>query len=148
MGISWRKIRLICVGLVLIVSVGVGLHRIGLFVDDRFNNDMAFDTDYSFQPANGRAVGRIFLFHGLRDNRSYWMKSPFDILTFSLRHIGYELVVLDLPYARRAYFDDGGARYCQLFKAQMQHVVDAVDAQHGPAARQLALGVSWGGYTL
>ena len=124
---------------------GVGIYKLAAVVDDRFNRDVSFSTDFGFQPANGRALGRIYLFHGLRASSAYWRQDPYNILTFALRHSGYELIAVDLPYVRRAHFVDSGELYCTAFRSSIQRIITAVDAKHGKALQQLALGVSWGG---
>lgn len=101
-----------------------------------------------YKPTGPKVVytKRIYLMHGLRSTKADFENEPFKSWVDGLKQNNYDIVTFNLPYATEAMFDtDGGAQYKQDFIELMNMVIDAVEAKNGPAAVNIAGGVSWGG---
>lgn len=89
----------------------------------------------------GRPSGtRIYLFHGLRSDRSYWFDAPYSAFTEARLEAGDELILVDLPYTEAGLFADGGAAYCRAFTDWLRDLDASL-----PPKRTFAVGTSWGG---
>lgn len=105
-----------------------------IFVDD-------FDV---FNPSLNPAK-RIFLFHGLRADRSYWQEPPRDQMIARLMANGFQIFAFDLPYARADFFKDGGTTYCSQFLHWFRETRKKIATSFGAAREEIVIGESWGG---
>ena len=83
---------------------------------------------------------RIYLFHGLRSDRSYWGDEPYRQFVEARLAKGDELLIPALPYAEAGLFRDGGASYCRAFIQWMRDL----DARLPKAERTYTAGTSYG----
>jgi pimeloyl-ACP methyl ester carboxylesterase len=108
-----------------------------------------FAGAYNFTPADNATKGRLFLFHGLRADKSFWNDAPYIEFVTLMAAAGYELVAIDLPWARVGDFaSDAGRTYCNGFLDMFSQVRASVNSKYGSVNKEIVLGVSWGGCTL
>ncbi|SFK22021.1 hypothetical protein [Caulobacter sp. UNC279MFTsu5.1] len=94
----------------------------------------------------GRNFGkRVYLFHGLPGLDGYWQSPDRQALVDALQEDGSQIVVVRLPAARQAFYVDGGAAYCQAFRAWFSAFERDISHRYG-AAKEYAVGISYGGY--
>jgi hypothetical protein len=98
------------------------------------------EPQFGYTVRQGTSGTCIYLFHGLRSDRSYWNDQPYRTFVDARLKAGDELVLVDLPYAEAGLFSDGGAAYCAAFGRSLR----AFDATLTPK-RTFAVGTSWGG---
>lgn len=107
---------------------------------------LSFSMAFTFNPATGTPSGRRhYLFHGLNSDASYWSAAPFTALISGLAAQGDESVLFNLPIAATCFYTNGGWQYRDQFNAMVNAVMNAVELVHGPAAKNVVGGVSYGG---
>ena len=107
---------------------------------------VAFSTVHTYLAPTGAPSGRRqYLCHGLNANATTWDSGPYLTLANSLRAAGDSLVLLNLPVAQACAFVNGGWQYREQFNAQLNAVMDAVEAAHGTAPKNVIGGISYGG---
>ncbi len=97
---------------------------------------------FNYEVIPGSSRHRIYLLHGLRDNRSFWSREPYSTFTEVMLEAGHEIVLLDLPYAHADFLNDGGTQYCNKFREFMI----SLQADLGPTDETVVVGASWGGW--
>lgn len=88
---------------------------------------------------------RVYLFHGLRSDWTYWKLSPHDELISSLRPLGLQMIATELPYASASFFEDNGRSYCSALFNWFSALRGDVVAKLG-IREDILVGESWGGF--
>jgi len=136
----------VCIGAVALLFIlgGVfysGLGRFGkAWVSALVIEPQAIDFNYEVIP--GSSGHRIYLLHGLRDNRNFWRREPYSAFTEVMLEAGHEIVLLDLPYAHANFLNEDGAQYCNTFREFMI----SLQADLGQTDETVVVGASWGGW--
>jgi hypothetical protein len=66
-------------------------------------------------------------------------------LVNALRSAGDEVALLPLPVPMTCFFPNGGWQYREQFAVALNLMMNAIESAHGPAAKNIVGGVSYGG---
>lgn len=110
-------------------------------------DDMVFaqQTYLYNDPTVAQVPKRIVMIHGLRGVHETFFLDPWVQIYNAVIAAGWQVVMFDLPYAQRNFWDDSGVEYTHRFMAKLNSALDAADAQFGPVTQTVVLGASFGG---
>jgi hypothetical protein len=108
---------------------------------------LQFSDEFDVVGSRENPRGRVYMFHGLRADRSYWFQPDHIALTKRLEADGFQLILLTLPYAHADFFtDDDGKSYCDQFSAWFERMRATTEKSLGFSNNESVVGASWGGW--
>lgn len=104
------------------------------------------DSKYQFIatdiPFSGR---RFYLYSGFGYTAAQWSGPSYSVLMAYFKSAGHQVVLIGIPVPQQCFFSTGGWQYREQFVSQLNAIMNAVEAQHGPAVKNIAGGISFGG---